>query len=161
MDNAQIRMLLKWRSRYKRAQLSHSYTAVRYRLYDTILGVFLIFLTTASAVLIFSDSEIVPWLSPLVGITAALFAFLQTFLRFNEKSEDHRSVERKYGALKKEIEFILRFCKDDEDLKSIINEIRIRENNISMDAPHSIVSCWKKAKKETLTENDENSIRMG
>ncbi len=159
MDIDQEKMLKKWRSRYKRAQLSHSYTAVQYGRYDLYLGVLLIILTTASAILIFAEFECIPWLSPSTGITAALFAFLQTFLRFSEKSEIHRSVERKYGALKKEIEYLITFTPNDDNFIERVNEIRCRENEISREAPHSIVSCWKKAKKETKNENDEYSIR--
>ena len=159
MNDKQVKILKKWRSRYKRAQLSHSYTAVRYGLYDLVLGVSLIILTTASAILIFAKFENLPWLSPGVGVFAALLAYLQTFLRFSEKSESHRSVERKYGALKKEIEYLLSFSLPEQDIVKSVDEIRQRENEISRDAPHSIPSCWKKAKDETKDENEEYSVR--
>lgn len=101
MKDEQTKILKKWRSRYKRAQLSHSYTAVKYGSYDTRLGVLLIILTTASAILIFAEFECFTWISPTVGIAAALLAYLQTFLRFSEKSEIHRAVECNSPLLKR------------------------------------------------------------
>lgn len=159
MKNEQIKILKKWRSRYKRAQLSHSYTAVIYGKCDMWLGIILIALTTTSAILIFAEHKCLSWISPAVGVAAALFAYLQIFFKFSEKSEMHRAVERKYGALKKEIEYLLAFPCEDEKIALRVNEIRCRENEISREAPHSIASCWKQAKKETEDENEENSIR--
>ncbi len=160
MTDEQINILKKWRSRYKRAQLSHSYTAVRYRLLDLILGALLIVLTTASAILIFADFCKFEFLSPSVGIAAALLSYLQTFLRYYEKSEAHRSVERQYGALKKEIEYLLVFPPNESDLARRIDEMRRREVEISREAPHSIPSCWERAKKETAKENEAYSVRQ-
>ncbi|PHS29879.1 MAG: DUF4231 domain-containing protein [Methylophaga sp.] len=151
-------MLKKWRSRYKRAQLAHSYTAVSYGRYNFTLGIILIILTTASSVLIFSDFKCYFWLSPTVGVFAALFAYLQTFLSFSKNAEIHRVVERSYGALKKEVEYLINF-NSGEDISKKVNDIREKENTLSSEAPHSLSYNWKKAKKETQDENDQYSIR--
>lgn len=159
MNDGQKNTLKKWRSRYKRAQLSHSYSAVAYSSFSTYLGIFLIVLTTASAVLIFADLKDYYWISPTVGILAALFAYLQIFLRFSEKSELHRSTERKYGELKKDIEFLLAFSSSGEFSESKVEEIKRRESIISREAPHSLSCCWDRAKRETENENEKYSIR--
>ncbi|MCH4998129.1 SLATT domain-containing protein [Pectobacterium carotovorum] len=150
---------MKWRSRYKRAQLAHSYTAISYGRYNLFLGVLLIIFTTASSILIFSSNIFPSWLSPTVGITAALLAYLQTFLQLSEKADTHREVARRYGSLKKNIEYIIEFHTEEQNLSKIVNEIRNKEDEIASDSPHALTHRWKKAKKETQQENDELSIR--
>ena len=160
MTENQKQTMLKWRSRYKRAQLAHSYTAISYGRYHLWLGVLLIVLTTASCVLIFAGNDDMPnWLSPLVGISAALFAYLQTFLQLSEKADSHRAVARRYGALKKKLEYLIEFEHDSEDMTEKVNAIRIKEDEIATDAPHALSHRWKKAKAETQEENDSTSIR--
>ena len=159
MQEDKVKLLKKWRSRFKRAQIAHSYTAISYGRYHQVLGILLIMLTTASCVLIFADLSGNKWASPTVGICAALFAYLQTFLSFSEKADTHRSVERRYGALKKEIEYLIFFKSNADDFSKRVNDIRERESTISAEAPHSLSHRWKKAKLETQNENDEASIR--
>jgi len=159
LNEQQKTTLMKWRSRYKRAQLAHSYTAISYGRYHVSLGILLIMLTTASCVLIFASNICPPWLSPTVGITAALFAYLQTFLQLSEKADSHRQVARRYGSLKKKIEFIIDFQSEDNDLSTKVDFIRNKEDEIASDSPHALSHRWKKAKKETQKENDISSIR--
>lgn len=159
MNEQQKKTLMKWRSRYKRAQLAHSYTAISYERYHLFLGVLLIILTTASCVLIFSSNLCPPWLSPTVGIAAALFAYLQTFLQLSEQADAHRGVARRYGSLKKKIEYIIDFKAEDLTLSEMADAIRIKEEEIASNSPHALSHRWKKAKKETQQENDESSIR--
>lgn len=150
---------MKWRARYKRAQLAHSYTAISYGRYNLCLGVLLVILTTASCVLIFAPNIVHPWLSPTVGIAAALFAYLQIFLQFSEKADAHRQVARRYGSLKKKIEFIVDFQFDNPNLDQMVDEVRCKEDEIAADSPHALSHCWQKAKNETQQENDQSSIR--
>jgi len=159
LNREQKLTLLKWRSRVKRSQLAHSYTAISFGRYHITLGVLLIILTTASSVLIFSQNIGPDWLSPTVGIAAALFAYLQTFLQFSEQADSHRAVARRYGALKKEIEFIVDFESNADCFTNKVDSIRTRIDVLSKEAPHALSHRWKKAKKETKIENEERSIR--
>lgn len=159
MNELQKSTLLKWRARSKRSQIAHGYSAGSYRLYHLVLGISLIILTTASAVLIFAPNTVHSWLPPLVGVFAALFAYLQTFLQLSEKENTHRDVARKYGSLKKEIEYLVNFGTDHENLEEKVNVLRVKGDNISANAPHALTKSWEKAKKETQVENDAASIR--
>jgi hypothetical protein len=150
---------MKWRSRYKRAQRAHTHTAISYGRYHLSLGILLIILTTASCVLIFASTTCPPWLSPTVGITAALFAYLQTFLQLSEKADSHRQVARRYGSLKKKIEYIIDFQAEESDLSQIVDAIRNKEDEIANDSPHALSYRWKEAEKKTQQENDKSSIR--
>ena len=108
MNEQQKNTLLKWRARHKRSQLAHNYTTGWFNKLHIWLGILLVCLSTASTVLIFAQPTIT-WLSPAVGISAALFAYLQTFLQLSEQAEVHRSMARQYGELKKRIEYIIDF----------------------------------------------------
>ncbi|EGU59413.1 hypothetical protein VINI7043_13716 [Vibrio nigripulchritudo ATCC 27043] len=154
LSEGQVATLVKWRARCKRAQLAHSYTAISYGRYHLLLGVVLILLTTASSVLIFASHVQPVWLSPVIGTSAALFAYLQTFLRLSEKADTHRQVARRYGALKKRIEYVVDFRSPIKDLGTQIDAIRQKEDEIASDAPHALSHRWSKAKKETHTENE-------
>lgn len=159
LNEQQKKTLMKWRSRYKRAQLAHSYTAISYQRYHFTLGVILIVLTTTSCVLIFSSNLFPYWISPTISMAAALFAYLQTFLQLSEKADIHRKVARRYGSLKKEIEYIIDFRSNDKDLVELVNLIRNKEVEIANESPHALTYRWSKAKKATQQENDESSIR--
>lgn len=159
MNKDQEATLLKWRARTKRAQLAHGYTAVSYGRYNLALGVLLICLTTASSVLIFARDVDPNWLSPAVGISAALFAYLQTFLQLAEKANLHREVARRYGAMKKEIEYVINFESEDIELRNRVQQIKERGDEISANAPHALSHRWEKAKAETKKENEVGSMR--
>lgn len=159
MDNEQKITLLKWRARTKRAQLAHSYSATSYARYHLTLGILLIILATGSTVLIFAENVPINWIPPVVGISAALFAYLQTFLQLSEKAITHRDVARKYGSLKKEIEYLVAFTPDADDLAQKVEQLRVRGDEISSTAPHALSRSWHKAKQETQEENDAASIR--
>ncbi|MEQ9891403.1 SLATT domain-containing protein [Pectobacterium aroidearum] len=159
MNDQQRKTLMKWRSRYKRAQLAHIYTALDYRSYHFFLGILLIALTTASCVLIFSSNQLCPWISPTISMMAAFLAYLQTFLQLSEKADVHRKTARRYGSLKKRIEYIIDFQAEESNLSEKIDFIRNKEDEIASDSLHALTRCWKKAKEETQKENDESSIR--
>lgn len=159
MTDNQKTTLLKWRARTKRSQSAHSYSVIRYSRYHLILGILLILLATASTVLIFANNIPIKWLSPVVGISAALLAYLQTFLQLSEKANIHRDTARRYGSLKKEIEYLLDFKSEAEDLDQRVDQLRIRGDEISATAPHALSQCWNKAKNETQKENDSASLR--
>lgn len=159
MDENQKVMLLKWRARFKRAQMAHNFNEISYRRYHMLLGIMLIVLTTSASVLIFADCKAVPWLGPVVSIMATLFAAFQTFMKFSERADIHRTSARRYGEIKKEIEYIIYFDSDSGSLKERVDAIRIKESEISQESPNTIARNWKKAKKETAAENDNYSIR--
>ncbi len=159
MNNEQRKTLLKWRARTKRSQLAHGYSALSYSRFHLTLGILLIGLATGSTVLIFAEDIPIKWLSPVIGISAALFAYLQTFLQLSEKANTHRDVARKYGSLKKEIEYLINFTPEVDNLTQKVDQLRIRGDEISSTAPHALSRNWNKAKRETQEENDAESIR--
>ncbi len=160
MDENQKTTLLKWRARYKRAQLAHNYTAISYGRYHISIGIALIILTTVASVLTFEKPiENLLWLPIAVSISATIFAAFQTFMKFSEQTEIHRVAGRRYGELKKEIEYILDFTSNVSNLPELTDSIRKKENEIAQESPNALSYNWSKAKKETQDENDKYSIR--
>ena len=159
MNKNQNKMLLKWRARYKRAQMAHNYNEITFRRFHMSLGIILIVLTTSASVLIFAEFESLPWLAATVSIAATLFAAFQTFMKFSEKADIHRTSARRYGEIKKEIEYIINFDSDSDSIKERVDAIRLKESEISQESPNTIAYNWARAKKETVAENDSYSIR--
>ena len=156
MTEQQRFTLLKWRARYKRAQLAHSYTATSYGRYHMIFGIVLTILTTSSCILIFWNKGGMEWIPKIVGTVAALFAFLQTFFRFAEKEQIHKDIAAKYGFLKKKVEFIVDFTVKDQLVDDVIELEKVESNIPVIQALHH---RWQQAKKETKHDNDSTSIR--
>jgi len=129
MDEQQKKTLMKWRARFKRVQLANNYTANSYKNYHIFVGISLILLTTITSVLTFADLcknyELVP---VITGVLATIFAAVQTFMNFSEQADIHRNVARRYGELKKEIEYIINFTPDVQDLPEKSKYILKKEN---------------------------------
>ncbi len=80
MNEGQKKTLMKWRARFKRAQLAHNHTAISYGRYHNFVGISLIILTTAESVLTFAElCKNYEWIPIVVGILATIFAAFQTF----------------------------------------------------------------------------------
>lgn len=160
MNENQKSMLLKWRARYKRAQLAHNYTATSYGRYHISIGLILVVLTTIASVLTFYKPEkCLVWFPIAISVAATIFAAFQTFMKYSEQSEIHRVVARRYGELKKEIEFILDFTPEISSLSEVADRIRVKEQEIAQESPNSLSYNWERAKKETQDENDKYSVR--
>lgn len=159
MNENKRTMLLKWRARCKRAQMAHNFNEISFRRFHMSLGVMLIVLTTFASVLTFADFPDYPWLPATVSIAATIFASFQTFMKFSERADIHKVSARRYGEIKKEIEFIINFDSDEYSLLGRVDSIRQKESEISQESPNTISYNWKRAQKETNSENDGYSIR--
>jgi len=160
MDEKQKKTLMKWRARFKRVQLANNYTANSFKKCHVFVGLSLILFTTITSVLTFANLcenyELVP---VITGVLATILAAVQTFMNFSEQADVHRNVARRYGELKKEIEYIINFTPDISDLPERSSYILKKENEIAQDAPNTPSCYWERATKETEEENEQNSIR--
>lgn len=69
----------------------------------------IIFATLASTLTFFENPTQIPavdYIAPLLGITSAVLASIQTFSRFLERYDQHRISAVKYGALARRLEMI-------------------------------------------------------
>lgn len=103
-------LILAWLRRARESQFAHYEMADRLRRRHLWIGVPIIVLTTAVGTSAFASvvSELIPiWSKVAVGsasVLAAVFAALQTFFKFSERAERHKTFAAKYGALRRELE---------------------------------------------------------
>ena len=81
----------------------------------------------------------------VVSVLAAVLASLQTFLRFSERSEKHRSVASRYGALRREIEQTISF-NDGGVSPDKMDSIRAVIDRLAEEAPNIPTKIWKRRK---------------
>lgn len=102
-------LLAEWHRRCEETQYGH-YTAERvctrlnYLLGIPVVGLSALAGTSTFASLQETTNKDLLIATGFVSITAAVLASLQTFLRFSERAEQHRTVAAKYGAVKRHIE---------------------------------------------------------
>lgn len=160
MEEKQKILLRKWRARCKRAQIAHNKTAIFHqRLHFIVGGILILLTTTASIITFWKPPADYAWVPLAVVIAATLVAALQTFMRFSEQAEAHRAAARRYGEVKKEIEYVLCFGEALTAIEQRVDGIRAKEVAVGQDAPNALTWHWKRATKDTEEENEQHSIR--
>ncbi|MEM5386281.1 SLATT domain-containing protein [Paraburkholderia phymatum] len=105
-------LLLKWIRRARESQKSHydmaDLLAARNRLFGIgVTAVSAVVGTTVFLSLVASaDSRWARLVVGMVSIAAAVSAALQTFMRYAERAEEHRSAGARYGAVRRQLEAI-------------------------------------------------------
>lgn len=89
-----------------------------------VLGLVTVIASTASSSLLFwgrsPTASLIETLLPIISIVAAICASIQTFARYQERSESHRVAAAKYGNLVRE----LRVAADDHAVRKVFDEWR-------------------------------------
>lgn len=159
MNEAQLKMLKKWRARFKRAQIAQNESGVLCQKLNYWVGIPVIILATTAGALTFSDLSPQYKLIPgFISVFAAVLASIQTFLKFSEKADLHRLAGGHFGELKKEIEFIINFPPEASALESTINDIRKRSDQLTKESPSAMSFAWKAASTETQEDNNAYGI---
>lgn len=110
VDEAEL--LLKWLRRARESQASHYDMTDRLHRRGRWLGIGVIAITTiigTSAFLSLVATDVSSFLRAVAGLTsiaAAVLASLQTFLRYEERAEQHRAAGARYGAVRRKLEAI-------------------------------------------------------
>jgi hypothetical protein len=71
----------------------------------------------------------------------------------------HRNAAYKYRDLKEELELAILHPPAEENIDKWLSDMKDMRSNISSISPSCYSWSWKTAKKETETENEENSVR--
>ena len=148
------RLLVSWHRLMLINELAHYNAAKRYGKYHLILGVPLVILATAVATSFFAElkdgaASSFRIVFGVLSLCAAILAGLQTFLRFSEAAEAHRSSGSRFVAFRLELEQYLAIgpssgVEFSEGLKSLRN--RIEETaRVTRPVPQSI---WAQAIKQ-------------
>jgi conflict system pore-forming effector with SLATT domain len=147
-------LLLKWSERVRRAQAAHYDSAVRCSRQHFWIGVPVVILTAliGTSVFVTLQKEAGFYVKLTVGlasVAAAVLAGVQTFLRFLERAESHRIAALRFGALRKEIEYMQAFPPEDsEQMKNIAKALLDRWNNINEEAPTANQKFYERHYKE-------------
>jgi hypothetical protein len=149
-------MLENWYHRVRESQLSHYEAANIFESMNYWLGIPSIILSTILGTSIFatlgkSVDIIVQILFGLVSVIAAVLTGLQTFLRFSERSEKHRTIAARYGSLRRQIEELLSL--EDSITKEVITPLRESIDRLAEEAPNIPERIWVITKKNLSTNS--------
>lgn len=114
-------LTVQWANRVGCLKASHYQASARYERWHIFVGCVLIFFSALAAALAplrepFAAIVPVPYWATLqaaVGLIATVLAGLQTFVRWSERAEKHRSAGATYAKLELHLEQLLTFPRDD------------------------------------------------
>ena len=143
-------LLTDWYRRARESQFSHYTAADYYTRLNLWLGVPVVCFSTVVGTTVFAtlEQEVDILLRILVGsisVIAAVLASLQTFLRFSERVEKHKSTAAAYGAIRREIEQMQAISVSLDGEENDITSIRDRLDGLAAEAPEIPQRVWKKA----------------
>ena len=163
MDTSSRELLEIWYRRLRESQFCHYESAKALERMNCWLGIPSVILSTVIGTSIFatlneSVNIRVQILLGLVSVVAAVLTGLQTFLRFSERSEKHRAVAARYGALRREIEEIT--LGEDRIPRELIAPLRESMDRLAEEAPNVSEGVWKKTKR-ILAKNSTSFLNRG
>jgi hypothetical protein len=114
------------------------------------LGVTVVVLSTIVGTAIFttlnqSPSTAAKTVAGLLSVAAAVFGALQTFLRFPQRQTAHHDAAVRYGALRREIESVLGLSPNEQNLRPLLSDLRLRWDEIDASAPAVSQRIWRAA----------------
>lgn len=133
-------LVLAWLRRARESQLSHYEMADRLGRRNLWIGIPVMVITTAVGTSAFASvlSELVPlWAKVVVGaasVLAAVLAALQTFFKFTERAERHKTFGAKFGAVRRELEALHASGRAAQE-QSFVNVLREKLDRLAEEAP--------------------------
>ncbi|OLY91198.1 hypothetical protein SAMN05444008_11272 [Cnuella takakiae] len=145
-------LLRRWHKRLRETQSSHYEAAKPLGSLNYKLGVPVVILTTFVGTSVFAtlskDVNIYFKIATgLISVAAAVLSSIQTFLRFNERAELHRSTAAQAGSIRRLVEEIIASGNLDDLSREEISKIRERIDKLSENAPSIKAKTWEKTKK--------------
>jgi hypothetical protein len=142
-------LLQQWHDRAHAREITNFGAANSYRTRHMCLGGALVALsalmaTAAGKSMTASASAVVKIVADLVVVAIPVLAGLQTFLRFGEQAEKHRTIAAKYGSIKREIEELLALDTHARgDQKKAVDGIRSRLDTVEAEEPQIPRKLWE------------------
>jgi hypothetical protein len=163
---AVLELLRDWSRRADASAATHYEMANRLSSSNIALGVPVVVLTTFVGTSVFAtlQEDVDTRLRIFVGVIsvlAAVFASLQTFLRFGERAEKHRVAAEKWSAIRREIAEMLAlhptYLASRGDPKQYLDDLRARMDEVSTQSPEMPDRRWLRA----LTHREESTNHPG
>jgi hypothetical protein len=147
-------ILAKWAKRARESQFSHNEAAKFFESAGYWLGIPAVVLSSVVGTTVFATLQKQVGLKVQItvggiSILAAVFAALQTFLRFAERGEKHRTVAAEYGTVRRQIEEILAIPHTMREApKDCLEAVRKNLDSLSQIAPNVPSRIWKRTIKQ-------------
>lgn len=141
-------LLTNWRKRARESQHAHYNSVKPLVRANYFLGVPVTILTSLVGTSLFATLEKTQTdpkfrlAIAMISVLAAVLAGLQTFLRFSERAEKHRSAGARYGALRRDIEVMQAAGAPFDPAQ--IETLKEKMNSLSTDAPEIPPRIWSK-----------------
>ena len=140
-------LLKDWLRRTRESQFGHYAAAKRLGYLNYGLGIPVVVMSAlvGSSVFAALGKQVDLRLQIAVGVTSvvtAALASLQTFLRFSEKAEKHRSSGAAFGAIRRRIEESLAVPPEPGEVKTLLAEVRGQMDTLAKEAPEIPSHVW-------------------
>ncbi|HEX2045089.1 MAG TPA: SLATT domain-containing protein [Gaiellaceae bacterium] len=168
---AVLELLRDWNRRADASSETHYAMANRLSSSNILLGVPVVVLTTFVGTSVFAtlqenvDTRLRIFVG-VVSVLAAVFASLQTFLRFGERAEKHRVAAEKWAAIRREITEMLAlhptYLASRGDPKQYLDDLRTRMDEVSTQSPEMPDRRWGRAlshREHDLEERGDGAAR--
>lgn len=160
-----LTLLRDWRARATKSSEAHYELATRLSQANIRFGVPVVVLTTFVGTSVFATigRSVDLWLRIFVGmisVAAAVLASLQTFLRFGERAEKHRSAAELWAAIRREIDEMLalhpRYLASRGDPKDYLDDLRRRIDEIAQQSPElGVRGIWRQHRRYDVERREE------
>lgn len=149
-----LSLMSEWQQRASVSQDAHYVIATRLGRYNLFFGIPVVVFSTIVGTSVFAtlqENVVVGWRIAvgIVSVLAAVLASLQTFLRFQERAEKHRSAAEQWAAIRREIDQMLAlhpdYLAERSDPKEYLDQLRRRMGEVSAQAPEIGDKDWSAA----------------
>ncbi len=157
-------LVLAWLRRARESQMAHYEMANIFSARERWLGVPVILITTIIGTSVFTSLTfqiISPEAKIAVGmlsVIAVVLSSLQTFFKYSERSESHRSAASRFGAVRRKLEVIYAENSQSEE-KHYITTLRDELDHLADESPHVPVAVFQKIQKNIFYTGDANAQR--
>jgi len=135
----------KWDNQVNRAQTAHYAEASRLQGWHFTIGITIMVLSTALLAVTFTDLRR-PWsvVLAVTNLSVAVLAGLQTFVRFAQRAEQHRSAAVRFGALRRELEHYRQQQASGAAGEQALTAFRQKWDQLSEQSPQVSSRLWKR-----------------
>lgn len=105
-DNIKV-LISDWHRRCRQSQRLNYETANIYIRYHYVVGVLSIILSAIVSSSFISQNNAYVNLSGVISLIVGILTALQTFFRFSEKAEKYKTISAKYGAVRRQLEYLM------------------------------------------------------
>lgn len=165
MDKSDL--LRHWRFRIHRVQIGHYEVGRIFEKRHFWLGVPAVVLSTIVGTAVFAslgrfvDEAALLWPKIAVGllsVVAAVLVSLQTFLRYSEQAESHKTAGAKYAHLKHKLEMLAAIPpENDAQLKNELEAIEAEWEKVREESPNLPTKVWRHMEQKITFEKDLKS----